>query len=725
MLSVLFLILCAVFGVSLIRMLIPDIRRLIVAAAPSKSVAEYIPDVMFTLPAGTITGMMIITAFSYYLTSIESRFLSDRVLVRNTSLAITISLFVVLSAVNISVYLKKRKDLKPSSMIPEYKNTVFNIIFYGICVFIFTIVASYLFFYTYRISDGMLRAGFTVFSDLAPHTAMTSSFSEGFNFPTQYMHFAGDGIQYHFFFYYLCGLLHSLGLPLDFSINIPSMIVMVCAFVLLGTLSILISKRRAAFALAPVLVLFRSSLNFIDQINDGIQETGSFSAALSAIFANTAWYGKTPYDTWGIWAINVYPNQRHLMLGVSCILIMVLLLLPLVRRMCISLIKCENTAGKIKHFFISPYSWVWRKNDPLSPCGIMILLSILVTVMPFFHGSALIAGLLIAAFMTVFSESRLISLVMAVCAVVSSWIQTRLFAGSVSNVFSPKFEPGFVCEAHNIGAISGYIIKVTGLTLICALIYVLILLFRDTKHKTPVYRPLLFLCAITPMIYAFLFKTSLEMLANHKFIQITLIIADAFVAGFLAELLHLPFSKDEKGEYKTSKNRRIAVQIPTAILAVILLVPLTTTGVFEWATYINNNKNYLEADTRAALVEWIEENTDPSDVFLTPHWSFNRFILTGRPMYFGWPYFAWSAGHDTDTRFVIYSWLLSGCDGDADRFREYCRERGIKYVVADPEIAGVEMSPGYTYDPDFFAENLTQVAYFPEDRGTIIYQVYD
>ncbi|MBO4637955.1 MAG: hypothetical protein J5685_12535 [Clostridiales bacterium] len=723
MLSILFLVLAGIFGISLIRMLVPDIRRLIVAAAPSKNVAAYIPDLMFTIPAGTVLGMMSVTAFSYYLTSIESRFLTDIKLIKTSSLIATVAVFVVLTAVNFSVYLKKKKNVS-DPLIPEFENTPFNMIFFGASVIFFTLISAFLFFYSYKISNGSLHAGYSVFSDLSPHTAITTSFGVGFNFPTQYMHFSGDGIQYHFFFYYLCGLLQSMGLPIDFAINIPSIIVMVCAFILLGLLSVLLSKRRIAFLIAPVLVLFRSSFNFIYQIIDCTREYGSFGTAMDVIFTNREWYGKTPFDTWGIWAINVYSNQRHLMLGVSFIIIMMICLLPFIRRMCISLIKSPNTAERIRYFFISPYSWAWRKKDPLNPLGIMILLGIIVIEMPFFHGSALIAGLLIAAMMAVFSESRLIYLVMAACSVVSAFIQTRLFAGNVSSVFSPKFAPGFVCEQPSFKNISIYIITVTGLTLVLAVIYSVVFLFRDITNKTPVYRPILFLCSLAPFVYAFLWQTSLEMLANHKFIQISLIIADAYVAGLMAELFRLPFKKDQQGNYVSAKKKRLSLQILSIILAAVLAVPLTATGVFEWSTYINLNKISLSADTHSALVEWVENNTEPSDVFLTPNWSFNRFILTGRPMYFGWPYYAWSAGHDTDRRYIIYSWLLNGCGGDSQAFTNYCRERGIKYVVADPELANVELYPGFTYDPEFFEQNLTPVAYFPEERGTIIYQVY-
>ena len=79
-------------------------------------------------------------------------------------------------------------------------------------------------FATFYRDGSIYRAGYTVFSDFAPHTALVSSFSEGRNWPTEYPHFANDGISYHFMFFFLCGNLNYLGLPLDWAINLPSIL---------------------------------------------------------------------------------------------------------------------------------------------------------------------------------------------------------------------------------------------------------------------------------------------------------------------------------------------------------------------------------------------------------------------------------------------------------------------------------------------------------------------
>ena len=730
MLAFLYLILCLVYGISLISLCIPDVRRLFVACSPSKKIVAKIPSVMFTVPAGFIIGMICVTAFSYYLTLGLSYPIHKTDLCRRLSILITFAVFAVLIATNISICLKRDPKDPSNSAIPQYNNSVGNVIYYGICTVVFTVISAFLMFYTYRITGNELYAGYSTFSDLSPHTAMVSSFGVGFNFPTQYMHFSGDGIQYHFFFYYLCGTLEYLGLPIDWAINLPSIITMVCAFDLLGLITVLYFRRRSGFAIAPVLVLFRSSMNVFVHIKE-LKELGIPAKAIAeSILHSSTWYKVTPYDDWGIWAINVYPNQRHLMLGISCVLILMLLMTPFVRRMGISLIKAADAKEKVNAFIYSREAWLWRKDDPLHPLGLMVLSSILVALMPFFHGSALITALLVLLIMAIFSESRLVYACIAAVSVISSFIQTRCFSGSAGNVVKFEYAPGFVLEDKTAGGVISYLYNVTGLTLIIAILFAVIILIRDIIRRKPLYRTLILLAGMSPGVFAFMYKVSLEMLANHKFIQISLILADIFVAGALSELFWLPvkvkdpLASNEDNKWKVTKGVKIALQIVSIILAVALIAPLTATGVSEWATYINLNRNCVIVRTDSELTEWIMENTSPDDVFLTPQWSMNRFFLAGRPAYYGHAYYAWSAGHDTYTREKIYYWLISGCGNDIDEFRRYCQERGIRYLIDDPEFNNFNYPEGVSYNSEFFSQNLQQVAYFPNDGGTIVYKIY-
>ncbi|MBQ1738960.1 MAG: hypothetical protein II108_01850 [Clostridiales bacterium] len=1023
MLAILYLILCAVFGMCFVGLCVPDVRRLYIACSPAAKSITHIPNTLFTVPAGIVTGMMCVPFFNYYVTLGLTYIFNNGPLCMKLGVLITFAFFIwmiLTCLVLINRKRIKREELRSagSTMIEDYRSNIVDALFYGIVTILITATATFLMFYTYRINGTTLQSGFSTFSDLSPHTAMVSSFGKGFNFPTQYMHFSGDGIKYHFFFYFLAGMLEYLGLPIDYAINLPSIIAMVCALVLLGLLAVLISSRRIAFAVAPVLVFFRSSLNAFVHIKELMAEGNTLQQAVKAILEFNQWYKVTDYDDWGIWAINVYPNQRHLMLGVAVIIIMVIIFLPFVRRLGISLSRSEDFGDGVKTFAFSKNAWLTRSGDPLYPVSIAFLACVLVSIMPYFHGSCLIALLLVLFGMAIFSESRLLYLIVAVFAVGSSYAQTLAFSGGYSNVVSFKFAPGFILDKPSVADLAHYLYIVTGLTIILALVFAVTVLIVDIVRKKPVYRFLLFLCALNPMIFAFLFQVTLEKLANHKFIQVSLILLDVFVAALIANLFFIPLkirkaaeaeaydpSEDEEDDVdassddgdlavttistgagvrtpvlaagsafgepleekkedpldieamdshtgidadisglngdsdtapakekeeikeepvpaellfgdekkeseeetdeeadesseetdpeesasedtgsednssdednkaeeekasetegsndseksddseakagvealaalfgeeinhskdseetseedkeesseekaddkktddsddsdeavmestpepahasmrpgsialnqvkfgedepddeddsnvliqssnevvevveadeliskeelnpselkhepvKTKKEKGIplaawiALELAGCILAIALMVPLTATGISEWATYINLNKGYTSVNINSPVTKWIMENTDPSDVFLTPRWSMNRFILAGRPMYYGWPYYAWSAGHDTYTRETIYLWLVSGCDNDIEEFTRYCKERHIRYLIADSEFYNAEFDNGVTFNREFVEKNLTHVAYFAEE-DTTIYRIY-
>ncbi len=1051
MLAFLYLCVCAITGMVLVAICVPDVRRLYLACAPSVKAIENIPSTLFVVAAGTVTGMLCVPFVNYYVILGLSYIVASDKLCMKISFMVTAAIFLWL-VLTCLILVNKRRIKKEEAgeenvtRLPQYVNKPSNLIFYSFFILVTTVIAAFLMFYTYRIDRNYLLNGYSTFSDLSPHTAMVSSFGKGFNFPSEYMHFSGDGIKYHFMFYFLAGMLEYLGFPIDYALNVPSIIVMVCAMVLLGLLASLLSGRRLAFALSPVLVFLRSSLNVFIHIRDLLAEGHTPVTALTEIMSDSSWYGQTPYDEWGVWAINVYPNQRHLMLGVSVVLICVILFIPFVRRLCISAMSSGSFGGFFKAILFSRNAWLPRKDDPLSAGTVALYSCILVIVMPYFHGSCLISLLLILFGMALVSESRLLHLMVAVCAVASSFIQTAVFSGGAQNVLTMQYNPGFVLSESSKTITSSvllnwgrYLITVTGATLVTAIVCTLILLFHDIIKKKPVYRFFLMLAFLNPLVFAFFFQVTREMLANHKFIQVSIILVDAFVAIFLANLIIVPGRKksvvvlaadadadaddeddneteetvdaealeanikkaeadgelppinseetkaleastdkgsddeksgedegpfevltdseesddskpeeittgeDEKSEEKKEpedgvkedeeKDSRLLEKIPdertvsmrpgavaiaeetakaeeavketsvetedsddsddaeaafvdekakaddaeesedkdsdipsertvgmrpgaTAIAeetskaessdkaedkdkteeadkaeessktdepeepsddsaeteeteddlpfevlddengkdkeeskelaekssdeedkpaepseakdegsdeesgeddeedmvlehkevetvkttglpgpvwfifeifgvlaALILLVALVGTGISEWATYININSTPMAVNVNSPLTEWIEKNTEPNDVFLTPEWSMNRFLLAGRPMYYGWPYYAWSAGHDTNTRDTIYLWLISGCGGDIKEFKRYCKERGIRYLIADPDFDDGDYGEDVFFNREFFEANLTQVAYFTEEN-TVIYKIY-
>ena len=455
MLGVVYLLICLFFGVQLMRVLFPDPQRLFVGVALKKSSLSLVPLSFFYFPAGFITGLVLVTFVTYWLGLLMAPFLPTDLPALYPANIVSLCMAIYLGSLFWQKAYNRRHPPVPepaAGEVPErrrlghshkandsvtkrgkagpfaegFRATGGSVFFYVFSVLLLTAAAAGLFYYSFHVSGGNICSGYSVFSDLSPHTAVLSSFSNGANFPTEYPHFPGDGIRYHFLFYFLCGNLNLLGFRIDHALNVPSVLVMVCCFLLLGTLAVLLSGRRGTFLLSPVLVLFRSSWAVVSQVRELIAVPGAtISSVIKGILGNMEWIGSTPYDNWGLWAVNVYANQRHLLLGVSMLIILLFLFLPHVRRMFLHIRKAKGFKAKIKHFLFCREAWIPRRKDPVRPYALGFLAILIVGVMPYFHGSALVAAMIILCALAVFSENRLTYLVVALAAVGSSLLQTQ------------------------------------------------------------------------------------------------------------------------------------------------------------------------------------------------------------------------------------------------------------------------------------------------------------
>ena len=756
MFGAIYLIICLFFGTQFIRFMIPDIRRLYVGISPRQEQISKVPSMLFLLPAGFVVGLMTVTSVTYYVALGLHHFVPSDLHVLYPANILSLCLFLYLgSLLWQKCYIRNRKDylerLRASKtpgenrkvLLPRYDRSPAMTVMISVTILAVVAAAAYISFYTFRIVDSQLLVGPSVASDFGPHIAMASSFSRGSNFPTQYPHFPGDKIQYHFFFNFLCGNLNLLGLPMDFAFNIPFILTFTGTVVLLGTLAVLLSGRRVAFALMPLLVLFRGALNIFFQLAELLKTPGAtVRSIIDTIRAQKDWFVITPRDEWGVWAINVYANQRHLMLGISVVLVLLFLFIPHVRRMFLHLGKTVGIKDKLRVFFASRQSWIPRKADPLKPYSLLLVALVTVVTAPFFHGSMLIGAMLILMIMAFFSENRLSYAVVALFAVGSASIQTSLLSGKVSNVVSLKWVPGFIVEKTwtekgfilEPEKVFEYILKQGGLAVILPVLTLIGLTIFEFIRGRNKYRPILLLAFTAPYIFAFLCQVSVEVLANHKFIQLTILLYDVFIAGLLAILFLLPVrassgnadskATGEDGYIHTRRWICILTRVGGVILATVLLFSLIGTGVSEWFVQHNRNRDSIRLNTKSEMVDWIDENTRENAVFLTRDWYIHDFFLSGRMSYYAWPYYAWSAGHDTNTRFQTYEWLLTGCDGDLELFRQTCAAQGIDYLILDTELLSYQNAAGESIvNSGFFQDNLTRVAYFPNENDAQIFSV--
>lgn len=172
--------------------------------------------------------------------------------------------------------------------------------------------------HTCRIEGDTLILGRTAFGDLNIHLGMARSFSYGENFPTGYMAYAGNDIRYHFMFYFLVGNLEFLGLPLDWAINLPSILAFTSVLLLLHAAGTVIGRDARVGLVTVLFFLMRSSpaaFVYISQLPGGIADK------ISALFQTGKFIGLTTHETWGIWNLNTYAVERHFGFAFGLVLI--------------------------------------------------------------------------------------------------------------------------------------------------------------------------------------------------------------------------------------------------------------------------------------------------------------------------------------------------------------------------------------------------------------------
>src|SRR5437870_7738457 len=195
----------------------------------------------------------------------------------------------------------------------------------------YVVLVSWMMFASFSSSNGNLKIANPQYSDFGPNTAIMQSFAVGHNFPTEYPHFSGDRIRYHFLFYFQAGNLEVLGLDPAWSLNLLSITGRVAMLGLVMVLGQVLFDSRAVGLLGSLLFFFFGSLSYIPFLQKQI----SVRAALQAIMHQREYLPTIfPYrgELWGTWSQVTYLNQRHFASAIG-ILLLVLVFLVIHYRM--------------------------------------------------------------------------------------------------------------------------------------------------------------------------------------------------------------------------------------------------------------------------------------------------------------------------------------------------------------------------------------------------------
>lgn len=675
MIGVLYILLCVLCGAALCGILFKDLKK------PAEKAG--LPAFLVQLPAWYLTGTLAVT-WLVYLLGYLFQDAEEPLLYANLIASCIVVVFLVI----IVVFGRGFEKLR------ESENNIKNF-FFGKSVeegcgpmlytFIAVLFTGFLMFLTFHVVDGTIRVGYSVFSDFAPHLGMIRSFSVSDNFPTQYAHFAGEDIRYHFMFQFMVGNLEYLGLRLDFAFNLPSMLGMIAVYMLLFVLVVRITKSRLCGYLTAFLFTFRSSFTVFRYMAE--QGKGN---VLNALLTNTEFLGYTQNENWGLWNLNVYCNQRHLAFALAMLVLAILLFFPYVEKMGQSLLAVKGAekpdfdcrVQQIKTLFFTKTAF--GVLDAKFSVGMGLFLGALA----FWNGSVLVATLAMLFFMAAVSEYRLDYLITAVLVLLLYFCQSALFVEG--SVVSPAYYFGFLAENKTMWGVLLFIVELTGIVLFIAIAGAAQV--RGTKR----YMLLVFL---VPFILAFTLALTGDITVNHKWIMMSLMLVSMFAAIVLTNLF-------QSGDWLKR------------VVALVLLFVLTATGIYDLTTVVKRNEHYLEFSYDDPVTNWVIENATTDDLFLTPYYSLNKVVMGGAMLYYGWPYYAWSAGYDTYTREKEVKKMYQA--STVEELKELIEEHNIRYIIVDHDC---RTSSEYEV-----REDVIETAYetvFEHDSGEWMVRIFD
>ena len=568
---------------------------------------------------------------------------------------------------------KKSRKLSMDNLITDKSRFKKELILFGLLAAFIT----YMMFYVFYMKEGILYSGLTVYGDYAPHTAMIRSFSMGNNFPTQYPHYGGADVKYHFMFQFLAGNLEYLGMRMDVAYNIVSLTSLTGFLMLLYQLALRITGKMCCGVLTIFLFFFRSGMAFFRFVWEHIQ-AGNL---LETLTENVSFIGYTTNENWGLWNFNVYLNQRHLAFGLLMVTLALYLFMDWLET---GTMHEEKGFVWMKERFFSKEGWRSRNLEQA------LLMGLFLGLCAFWNGAAVIGGLLILCGFAVFSDGKLDYLIMAAVTIFFSYLQTKIFISG--NAMSPQIYLGFLAEDKTVWGVVKYLFWMSGVFFLGLLVLVWFMRRRERA---------ILLGFIFPTIFAFVLLMTPDINVNHKYIMISYAFLTIFWTWTICNLWtgervnrNVQIADERKTEdieneikketsqsdVKTGRDRKIR-KFAGKVLAAILTICLSITGIYDFAVIVKGNGpgRRVAVNMNSDLTCWLAEHLDKNDLLLTPEYSMNEVTMSGVMLYCGWPYYAWSAGYDTNYRAAQAVTIYT--TSDSETLKSTVKQEKITYIL--------------------------------------------
>ncbi len=557
----------------------------------------------------------------------------------------------------------------------------------------YVVLVSWMMFASFNTTGSKLQISNPEYSDFGPNTAIMQSFAVGHNFPTEYPHFSGDRIRYHFLFYFQGGNLEFLGLDPTWSLNLLSIITLVAMLMLVMALGEALFDSRAVGRVGSALFFFFGSLSYIPFLH----KQGSVRTAIHTI-RNLREFLPTifPYrgEAWGTWSQVTFLNQRHFASAIG-ILLMVLTFLAIQYRAFYAKRAAAAPSGKI----LSPEPDTLPQGTPetlsgnaTSPESVPVSTSaepvtsvleakqppvftaqtlrstlpgfifsgVLLGLLPMWNSAVFIAAFIVLAVLFILCPLRMQMVALAVTAGLIALPQMLYLSTGSGRTQMPKLlHWGYTLDHPTAWNVTNYLGFSFGFKW---LLIALALLFASRLQRR------VFVAVSSLLLVAFCFQFTIEVLANQKFFHIWIIIANLFVAFGLWRLWRLSLA---------------GITLPGKLAAILLFILVIPGGLIEFFP-IHNTYWSEVAYKNDPLIEWLMKETKPRDIFLTNRFVNHPMLMAGRRVFYGWPYYAWSAGYDASKRDKDYLDLFQS--RDPRKVYHLLKENGITYAAFDNAV---------------------------------------
>jgi DNA-binding beta-propeller fold protein YncE len=558
----------------------------------------------------------------------------------------------------------------------------------------YIVLVSWMMFASFNTRGGKLQIANPEYSDFGPNTALMQSFAIGHNFPTEYPHFSGDRIRYHFLFYFQAGNLEFLGLNPAWSLNLLSIATLVAMLVAVMTLGEVLFNSRAVGRLGSLLFFFFGSLAYVPFL----QKQASVRSAIQAI-THQREYLKTifPYrgEAWGTWSQVTYLNQRHFASAIGILFLVLAFLVIRYRAVAAQEANEPASTDRIKaredglpdpapisssgnpsgledlrqprvempsvSVVAEPRQQSFVVTKPfVTTLSSFVFSGVLLGLLPMWNSAVFIAAAAILGLLFILCPLRRQMLVLAVISGVIALPQMLYLSTGGGRAQMPKLlHWGYTIDHPTVANVANYLGFTFGFKW---LLIALALIFATNLQRR------FFLACLSLIAVAFCFQFTIEVLANQKFIHIWVIIANLFVAFALWRLWHLSFA---------------GTTIPGKFAAIFTTLLIIPGGLIDF--FPMHNTGWSEVTYKDdALIEWLKKNTTPREIFLTDRFVNHPILMAGRRVFYGWPYYSWGAGYDASKRDRLYIDLFA--NRDPWKVYRLLKENGIKYVGFDGAV---------------------------------------